>query len=98
TQTTQVYDREGKPDGGVTVERFDPSLPYDQQWTLLQEDGREPTARELRAWRKRKDKEMKRRDEKSLGEVMDLERAREVERYDGQVIFEVPLQPGASNR
>lgn len=98
TQTTQVYDRKGKADGGVTVERFDPSLPYDQQWTLLQEDGRTPTGREQRAWRKRKDKEMKRRDEKALGEVMDLERAREVERYDGQVIFEVPLQPGASKR
>ncbi|MCB1104016.1 MAG: hypothetical protein H7A44_00810 [Opitutaceae bacterium] len=98
TQTTQVYDRKGEVDGGVTVERFDPSLPYDQQWTLLQQDGREPTAREERSWRKRKDREMKRREEKSLGEIMDLERAREVERYAGQVVFEVPLQPGASRR
>lgn len=98
TQTTQVYDRDGQAEGGVTVERFDPSLPYDQQWTLLQQDGREPTAREERAWRKRKDREMKRREEKSLGEIMDLDRAREVERYAGQVVFEVPLQPGASRR
>ena len=98
TQTTQVFDRQGEPEDGVTVERFDPSLPYDQQWTLLQQDGRAPTAREERAWRKRKDREMKRREEKSLGEIMDLERAREVERYAGQVVFEVPLQPGASRR
>lgn len=98
TQTTQVYDRKGEREDGATVERFDPSQPPDAQWTLLQIEGREPTAREERSWRKRKEREMKRREEKSLGEVMDLENAREVERYDGQVVFEVPLQPGASRR
>lgn len=98
TQTTQVYDRKGREKGGVTVERFDPSQPYDQQWTLRRFEGREPTAREERAWRKRKAKETKRREEKSLGEIMDLARARETERKDGQVFFEVPLQAGASKR
>ena len=76
TQTTQEFDRKGQPEGGLTVERFDPSQPYDQQWTLVRYQGREPTEREERSWRKRKDKETKRREEKSLGEVMDLENAR----------------------
>lgn len=98
TQSTHEFDRKGKPKEGPTIERFDPSQPYAQQWTLLQYEGHKPTAREERSWRKRKDKEMKRREEKSLGEIMDFERAVESSREGGRVIFEVPLLPGASKR
>jgi hypothetical protein len=98
TQTTQEFDRKGEPEGGLTVERFDPSQHYDQQWTLVSYQGREPTPREERAWRKRKAKETKRREEKSLGEVMDLENARAVETSDAKVAFAVPLLAGASKR
>lgn len=96
TQTTQEHDRKGKPKDGPTVERFDPSMPTDEHWTLLQYEGREPTDRAVRSWRKRKLKEQKRREEKTLGEVMDFERAREVSRSGTAVVFEIPLQTGAS--
>jgi hypothetical protein len=33
-------------DGRISVERYDPSLPAGQQWTLQQTDGRPPTAQE----------------------------------------------------
>jgi hypothetical protein len=98
TQTTQEYDRDEKDKEGVTVERYDPSLPEDQQWTLRQYKGREPTDREVRSWEKRKRKELKRREEKTLGEVMDFERAHAVSENSQAVIFEIPLLPGASKR
>ncbi len=98
TQSTQEFDRHGNPKEGVNIERYDPSQPVAQQWTLLQWKGHEPKARELRSWKKRKAKELKRKDDKTLGDVMDLERARAVGESAGEVIFEIPLLPGASKR
>jgi len=98
TQTTQVYDRAGRPEEGPDVERYDPSQPDDEQWTLLQRKGRAPTDREVRAWKRKKEKEMRRREEKSLGEVLDFVRAT-VQREEGPlVVYEVPLKPSASRR
>lgn len=98
TQTTQAYDRKGAPDGGPTVERYDPSQPPAEQWRLLQWQGREPDERDLRRWEKRKLKEQKRREEKTLGEVMDFDRATVREETAAEVVFAIPLQPGASKR
>lgn len=98
TQTTQAYDRKGRPDGGPTVERYDPSQPPAEQWRLIQWQGREPDGRDVRRWEKRKVKEQKRREEKTLGEVMDFDRATVREETTAEVVFAIPLQPGASKR
>lgn len=98
TQTTQEFDGEGVPKDGPTVERYDPSRPYAEQWQLRQWRGHEPTDRERRVWRRRKEKEVRRREEKTLGEVMDFDRARAVRDTPDEVVFEVPLRRGESSR
>jgi hypothetical protein len=98
TQTTQAFDRKGAPDGGPTVERYDPSQPPAQQWQLIQWQGQDPGERDLRRWEKRKLKEQRRREEKTLGEVMDFDRATVREETEEAVVFAIPLQPGASKR
>lgn len=98
TQTTQVFDRKGQPEPGPQVERYDPSQPDEAQWTLLQYKGRVPTDREVRSWKRKKEKELRRREEKSLGEVLDFARAA-VQREEGStVVYEVPLKASASRR
>lgn len=97
TQTVQKFDRRGRPDG-MQVERFDPSRPEEEQWTLLLRDDREPSDREQRAFQRKKEREMRRREEKSLGEVIDFERAAVVRTDEVGVVYEVPLMPGASRR
>jgi len=98
TQTTQEFDLKGEPKKGATIERFDPSQPLDRQWSLSQWKGGVPTAREERAWKRKKEKEMARREEKTLGEVMNFDRAELISEKAGKVDFEIPLQSGASRR
>jgi hypothetical protein len=97
TQTVEKFDRKGRPDG-VQVERFDPSRPEEEQWTLLLRDDREPNDREQRSFQRKKEREMRRREEKSLGEVIDFDRAVVVRADEAAVVYEVPLVPGASRR
>jgi len=98
TQTTQIFDRDGQPEGGLQVERYDPSQPEEEQWTLLLRKGEPPTERQVRSWRRKKEKEMRRREEKSLGEVLDFNRA-QVTREDAQaLVYEIPLKKSASRR
>jgi hypothetical protein len=98
TQTTQVFDRAGQPEEGPQVERYDPSQPEDAQWTLLQRKGRPPTDREVRVWKRKKEKELRRREEKSLGEVLDFARASVHREEAPAVVYEVPLKKSASRR
>jgi hypothetical protein len=52
TETTREIDDKGRSDGD-TVVRFDPSKPYAEQFTPLLIKGKAPTARQLKAYRKR---------------------------------------------
>lgn len=97
TQTTQTFDRKGRPEE-LRVERHDPSRPDEEQWMLLARNGKPPTDREVRAFRRRKEKEMRRREGKSLGEVIAFERAQPVRETEREIVYEVPLQPEASRR
>lgn len=98
TQTTQAYDRQGRPDGGVMVEKCDPSQPPENQWTLVLRDGQPPTERQVRVWKRKRDKETRRREEKPLGQVIDFAQAKPVREDATQVVYELPLQKGASRR
>ena len=67
TVTIQRFDRNGKTWAGPFVERYDPSRPFREQWLLLKYDGRAPTGRRPSVWRRQKDRQMRQKDEKSLG-------------------------------
>jgi hypothetical protein len=58
-QTTVEHGRRTK------IERFDPSLPEDEQWTLVESKGRAPTARELGAYRKGRAKDRRHQEQRS---------------------------------
>jgi hypothetical protein len=97
TRTTQWYDRVGRPENGLTIERYDPSQAPDLRWTLVQYEGRMPTDSDRAAWQRHNHWEVKRR-EKSLGDVLDLEHAAVLTETPDAVLFEVPIFKGASRR
>ena len=51
TETTTVQTNKGQPDGD-TVVRFDPSKPYAEQYTPLLVEGKPPSERQLKKYRK----------------------------------------------
>jgi hypothetical protein len=98
TETTQKFGSSGKPEGGPTVERFDPSKPAEQEWQLIRYQGHAPSDSELRYWKRQKESEMKHRGEKSLGDVLDLDHAVLASQTDATATFRVPILKDASKR
>jgi hypothetical protein len=90
------------------VVRFDPSKPYANQFTPLKVDGQLPSPADLRKYRKQGERRGERIAEaenegttpprKTLGELMDLERATLVEENPDAASFEVPLKKEGNNR
>jgi len=107
TQTLTEKDDKGKV-VGVAVVRFDPSKPYAEQFTPLAIDGKEPTDRQFKKYRKQGEKRAERHDKaeregttsvrKTLGELMDLEHATVAAETPQDVTFEVPLKREGNNR
>ena len=96
TQRQRVRDRT-KP-VVERVERYDPSQPDDQQWQLLEIDGKAPTADEIAAWRRRKGKEVKRRNERPLADYFDFDHATVAGETAESVRYDVPLHKEAYRR
>ncbi|MBI2518726.1 MAG: hypothetical protein HYV95_17765 [Opitutae bacterium] len=95
TVTTIVRDRDGKIDE-QTVVRYDPSLPYDEQWTLLTKNGRPATERQVK--KHRREMADQRKDRKTLGELLELEKAVVAEENESTVTYTVPLSPVDNTR
>lgn len=93
TQRAVEFDN-GKPK--QRVERYDPSLPGNQRWNLLEIDGRLPTAEQRAAWEKRKFKKNRRRFDSPLGEYFDFDRARVLTETTKEVRYAVPLRSDKS--
>jgi hypothetical protein len=55
TETTTMKASKGSPKGD-TIVRFDPSKPYAEQFTPVQVEGKPPTERQLKEYRKRGEK------------------------------------------
>ncbi|MEO7600260.1 MAG: hypothetical protein ABIV50_15100, partial [Opitutus sp.] len=101
TQTVVERNEKGKVLHEATV-RFDPSKPYGEQYTPLKIDGEAPRPGDLKKYRKQGERREKRLAEaesegttapqKTLGELMDLERAKLVEENAELATFEVPLK------
>jgi hypothetical protein len=89
TQTTIERDKDGKT-SKVRVVRYDPSQPYDEQWTLLTLDGQPATAEQVKKYRK--EAEERRKNRKTVGELAELDQAAVLEETDQTVTYEVPLR------
>ncbi|HEY0968355.1 MAG TPA: hypothetical protein VGD88_13270 [Opitutaceae bacterium] len=96
TRTSRYFDKEGKLER-TDVERYDPSLPDDQQWKLLLRNGRPPTVAEEKSWLRTRNREMRRRG-RPLGAIMDLAAATLAEETRTHWVYSVPIKPGASRR
>ena len=107
TQTVVEKDDKGKVVAQAVV-RFDPSRPYAEQFTPLSIDGKEPTDRQFKKFRKQGEKRAERHDQaeregttsvrKTLGELMDLEHATVAAETATSVTYEVPLKKEGNNR
>lgn len=97
TQEVREFSRRGEPEGGPTIERYDPSKPDDEQWSLRLYRGGIPSEADIRSWKRRKEREARRR-ERPLGELMDFERATLVEERSEVYLYRVPIKPGVSRR
>lgn len=97
TEHRVVKDEKGKLKSEQLV-RFDPSLPYAEQWTPIQIDGREPSDRDRTKFRRRgeesdpsRPKRKSRWQRPALGEVIDVARAAVASESATHWIFEIPL-------
>lgn len=89
------FGKEGKVVGERIVS-YDPSQPYEQQWTLLKRNGQEPTASQKDAYRREKAKHLKNR--KTLGDLLETNKSRVVSETRDSITYEVPLRAEESNR
>ncbi|MBS0633479.1 MAG: hypothetical protein JSS11_16335 [Verrucomicrobia bacterium] len=106
TQNIVEKDDKGKVVSEAVV-RFDPSQPYEKQYVPLLVDGKTPTEKQLKKYRKQGEKRGNRAEKaekegkevrQSLGELMDIDRAT-VYGDDGKTItFEVPLKKEGNKR
>lgn len=95
TQHTIVYDKNGK----VKEERrsrFDPSLAPEERWTLLEKDGKAPDESAAKKFRRERAKQ--RLDGNSLGELLELHKARVAIETPTAVTYEVPLRAEGNRR
>ena len=104
TETVTVRDQRGLLKDEVVV-RYDPSRPYEEQYTPLKIDGKEPTKRQLRKYREKgldRGKEAARR-VKAAGQPgkakgrdvtigFDLDHPLVREAGEARVIYEIPLE------
>ena len=95
TQEVIGKDRKGKVSEEKLV-RYDPSLPYEEQWTLLKIDGKAPTERQVKKYRKEQEKRREKR--QSLGEILKFEEATVLSETEQAVTFEIPLRKDGNQR
>lgn len=95
TQTVVGRNRKGVVSEN-RVARYDPSQPYEEQWTLLMIDGQEPGEKERKKFRKEREKRRKNRT--TLGEILKFEEATLREETATSVTYEVPLRKDDNQR
>ncbi len=107
TQTIVERDDKGRVKQ-ETVVRFDPSLPYEQQYRPLKVNGKEPDDGDVRKYRRQGERRGQRLDReeregpdpkrKTVGELMDLDRATVAQENATTVTYAVPLKKEGNNR
>ncbi len=109
TQRAIEKDGKGKARSDVVV-RFDPSKPYAEQYIPLKIDGQEPSESQIKKYRRQGEKRGERIEEeattgvvapsrrKSVGELMDLDKATVIEEDETIITYEVPLKKEGNDR
>jgi hypothetical protein len=107
TQEVVEKDDKGKVMSEAVV-RFDPSKPYEQQFTPVSVNGKPPSDHQIRKYRRQGEKrgdrlekaerEGKEPTRQTLGELMDIGHATVVEENAQSVTYEVPLKKEGNNR
>jgi hypothetical protein len=105
TETSCENDTKGKGKGEKVV-RYDPSQPYDDQYTLLKIDGQTPTESQIAKYRRTQEKRRREHEQRerkgepghSLGDLVDLAGATVVAEDAAKVTFEVPLRQRDNRR
>lgn len=77
------------------VERYDPSLPDNQRWRLLEVNGKPATDEERKKWESKKNNKPRKKALKPLSEYLDLPNAKKLDETDKATRFEVGLRPDA---
>lgn len=108
TEHRIIRDEKGRVKSDVLL-RYDPSLPYAAQWTLIKVDGEEPSARDREKYRKigersapadpskpAASRNLRRR--VSLGELMDVLRTSVAAETATHYTFEIPLRQFGNER
>lgn len=110
TQTAIQKDEKGKTKSEI-VYRFDPSKPYAEQYTPIKIDGKTPTESQIKKYRRQGEKRGQGIEKaettgivessprrKTVGELMDLERATVAEETEKEIVYEVPLKKEGNDR
>jgi hypothetical protein len=103
TEHRIVRDEKGRVKSDVVL-RYDPSLPYAEQWVPLKVDGKEPSEREHAKYRRKGEREAPHdasrpgqfrtdnsRHRQTLGELIDVPRSSIASETDRHLVFEIPL-------
>ena len=83
-------------DGSVKeerLERFDPSLPDDQRWHLLEMNGKPPTDEQRKQWQDRKNQKPRKASNKPLDELFDFDSATLVSETPQAATYGVAVKP-----
>lgn len=104
TQTLVEKDDKGKT-VSVAVVRFDPSKPYAEQYKPLAIDGKTPSDSQLRKYRKmgekrgtQMEKEGVTQQQKTVGELMDVDHATVATEDAKTITYDVPLKKEGNDR
>jgi hypothetical protein len=89
TQRAVEYE-DGRP--RERLERYDPSRPGTERWTLLAINGRVPTEEQRAEWAKKKFRKNRRRIDTPIGDFFDFQDARLLSDSGRLVHYEVPLR------
>jgi hypothetical protein len=83
-------------DGSVKeerLERFDPSLPDNQRWHLLEMNGKPPTEEQRHQWQDRKNAKPRKASNKPLDELFDFDSATLAGETPESATYAVPVKP-----
>jgi hypothetical protein len=78
------------------VERYDPSLPDNKRWELLEVDGKAPNSAQRERIQDRRNKKPRKKANKPLEEYFDLDSAKVLEDGKELVRYEVAVRPEAA--
>ncbi len=95
TQRMRSVDDHGKVKE-EQVTRYDPSLPDDRRWALLELNGKPPPADKKAAWEKSKNAKPRKHSNKPLDELFDFDSAILKKATADQAIYEVAVRPAAA--